>query len=90
LIKNFNSHSVFSIEATEFDPYQAAMVIHEQVIEFLQQRGELLRPSQISSEEEQENHFDALARLYKETLLFLGLDWPPPASDELTENTAPK
>ena len=75
---------------TEFEPYQAAMVIYEQVVEFLQQQGDLLRASQINSEAEQEDHFDNLARLDKETLLFLGLDWPPPASDELAENNAPK
>lgn len=65
-------------EVDVFDPYQAAMIIYDQVVEFLQQRGDLLRPSQITSELEQDDHFDALARLYKETLLFLGLDWPPP------------
>lgn len=68
-------------EADAFDPYKAAMVIYDQVVEFLQQRGDLLRPSQITSEFEQDDHFDALARIYKETLLFLGLDWPPPAYD---------
>lgn len=68
-------------EPDAFDSYQAAMVIYNQVVEFLQQRGDLLRPSQITSEFEQDDHFDTLARLYKETLLFLGLDWPPPVRD---------
>ncbi len=76
-------------QPTEFNPYQEAMVIYELVVEFLQQRGELRRATDITSEEDQDDHFDDLARVYKQTLLFLGLDWSPPAIDEAEDGETP-
>lgn len=60
----------------EFDPYQAAEDIYARVVAFKQHRGELRRASDITDEDELDDHFDELARVYKQTLLFLGLEWP--------------
>ena len=65
----------------EFNPYQAAMEIYELVVEFMKQRGELRRPSDITSEAEMDDHFDDLRRVYQQTIEFLGLDWPPTSND---------
>lgn len=73
-------------EPAQFDPYPEAMKIYEMVVEFLKQRGELRRPSEIATEEELDDHFDDLASVYKRTLLFLGLEWPPPAAGLPPEN----
>ena len=59
------------------------------VVEFLKKRGELHKVSDINGDEEQDDHFDDLARVYQPTILVLGLEWPPPdgdgAGDEGTE-----
>ena len=65
----------------EFNPYQAAMEIYELVVEFMKQQGELRRPSEITSEAEMDDHFEDLRRVYQQTLIFLGLDWPPTDHD---------
>jgi len=70
-----------SVDQTEFNPYQAAMEIYELVVEFLKQQGELRRPSEITSKEEMDDHFDDLRRVYQQTIIFLGLDWPPANQD---------
>jgi len=68
-------------EQAEFDPYQDALKIYDMVVEFLKKMGHLRRPSQIRDEDEQDDHFDDLASVYKRTILFLGLDWLPPVLD---------
>ena len=70
-----------SSSQVEFNPYQSAMEIYELVVEFMKQRGELRRPSEITSEAEMEDHFDDLRRVYQQTIIFLGLDWPLPIKD---------
>ena len=47
----------------------------------MKKTGHLRRPSAITDEEELDDHFDELARVYKQTRLFLGLDWSPPPID---------
>jgi hypothetical protein len=64
------------------DPYQAAKTLFMARVERLQQAGQMLRPSEITSEEEQDDHFDQLARLYRQTCLEMGLAWPPPVLDD--------
>ncbi len=64
------------------DPYTIAFAASASRIEQLQQSGELRKPSEITDEYEQDDHFDDLARLYKHTCLAMGLAWPPPARDE--------
>jgi hypothetical protein len=66
----------------EADPYEIALVVYEFRVSQLTQAGELRRPSQITTEEELDNHFDELSRLYRQTCLEMGLAWPPPAFDE--------
>jgi hypothetical protein len=66
-------------------PYQAAKALFTARVEHLQQAGQMLRPSEITSEEEQDDHFDQLARLYRQTCLEMGLAWPPPVLDDEEE-----
>ena len=63
------------------DPYDLAEAIFAAEVERLQQAGELRRASQIRNEEELDDHFDDLSRLYRQTCQELGLLWPPPAVD---------
>jgi len=51
-------------------------------VDQLQQAGKLLKPTQITSEEEQDEHFAVLTNLYRETCLEMGLAWPPPEREE--------
>lgn len=48
-------------------------------VDQLQEMGELRRASDISNEEELDDHFDDLSRLYRQVCGELGLDWPPPS-----------
>jgi len=67
----------------EADPYEIALAVYELRVEQLTQAGELRRPSQITNEEDLDDHFDELSRLYRQTCLEMGLTWPPPALDEM-------
>ena len=64
------------------DPYEIALAVYELRVAQLTQAGELRRPSQIITEEELDDHFDELSRLYRQTCLEMGLAWPPPEFDE--------
>lgn len=66
----------------EADPYEIALAVYEFRMEQLTQAGFLRKPSEITSEEELDDHFDELSRLYRQTCLAMGLAWPPPALDE--------
>jgi hypothetical protein len=59
------------------DPYEIAQAVYEIRVEQLKAYGLLRRESEIDDEWEQEEHFDELAREYKEVCLRLGLRWPP-------------
>lgn len=50
-------------------------------VEQLKNSGELRRATDIADEEELDNHFDDLWRLYRQVYGELGLDWPPPLLD---------
>lgn len=67
----------------EFDPYVLAEAEFIRQVEVLQQAGEMRRASQIETEEELDEHFDALSRLYRQVCGEMGLPWPPPALDTL-------
>ena len=67
----------------EADPYDIALRVYETQIEELTQAGELRRPSRITTEEELDDHFDDLSRLYRQTCQEMGLLWPPSALDEV-------
>jgi hypothetical protein len=60
------------------DPYEKALKILDAERERLQQAGEMLRASEIETEEELEEHFDQQSRLYRQICLEMGLAWPPP------------
>ena len=63
------------------DPYDLAEAHFTAEVERLQQAGELRRASQITDEEELDDHFDDLSRLYRQICREMGLAWPPPAVD---------
>ena len=63
------------------DPYDLAEARFVAEVERLQQAGELRRPLQITTEEELDDHFDDLSRLYRQTCRQMGLTWPPPPID---------
>ncbi len=65
------------------------LVIGALIVEFLKKRGELPRAIDISSEDEDNNYSDEVNRIYRKTFLFLGLDWPPPAIDEVEDGGTP-
>ena len=69
-------------ETRGMDPYVIAEAAYGARIDQLQQSGELRKPSEITNLYDQEDHFDDLARLYKDTCLAMGLAWPPPVRDE--------
>ena len=69
---------------SEIDPYEVAELIFMARVERMQQQGEMSRPSQIISEEELDDHFDDLSRLYRQVCQEMGLEWPPtPIDDDL-------
>lgn len=60
------------------DPYELAFTIGDMLLEYFQARGEIRRPSEITSEWEQDDHFEDLSRLYCQVCELMGLAWPPP------------
>ncbi len=62
----------------EIDPYDRAETVYNARVEQLKREGKLRRPSEITSEREQDDHFDDLSRIFKQVCLELGLNWPPP------------
>ena len=71
----------------EIDLYEVAEFIYAAKVEYLREIGELRRPAEITSEEELDDHFDELARVYRQVCLEMGLAWPPPPinADERSE-----
>lgn len=70
-------------ETSAADPYALAEAEFMRRVEVLQQAGEMRRASQIETEEELDEHFDALSRLYRQVCGEMGLPWPPPTLDML-------
>ena len=66
----------------EIDFYEVAEFIFMSRVEQLQQQGEMSRPSQITTEEELDDHFDDLSRLYRQVCWEMDLAWPPPPIDD--------
>ena len=71
------------------DPYEIAQAVYEIRVEQLKAYGLLRSESEISDEWEQEEHFDDLAREYKEVCLRLGLRWPPLPVEYDSEDGSP-
>lgn len=68
-------------ETPGIDPYTIAEAAYGARINQLQKSGALRKPSEITDQDELDNHFDDLRQLYKETCLDMGLAWPPPAKE---------
>lgn len=66
----------------DLTPYQVAEGIYNARVDYLKEMGELRQASDIASEEELDDHFDGLRRVYRQTCLSLGLPWPPPILDD--------
>ena len=64
------------------NPYWVAEAVFIARLEALQEMGLLRRPSEITDEYEQDDHFDDLMRLYRQACWELGLAWPPPPLDD--------
>ena len=61
------------------DSYKLAFYIGDLLLEYFQARGEMRKPSEITDEWEQDEHFDQLSRLHCQVCELMGLVWPPPA-----------
>lgn len=70
-------------ETPAVDLYTIAEAEFMHRVEVLQEAGEMRRASQIETEEELDEHFDALSRLYRQVCGEMGLPWPPPPLDAL-------
>jgi hypothetical protein len=57
---------------------QLADLIYDIRVEQLKTTGFLRQVEEISSQEELDDHFDDLWRVYREVYWELGLEWPPP------------
>lgn len=66
----------------DLTPYQVAEGIYNAKVDHLKQIGELRQVTDITSQDEQDDHFDELRRVYRQTCLSLGLSWPPPMVDD--------
>lgn len=69
------------------DPYEIAFAIGDLLLEYYQEQGEMMWPSEIESELQQEERFDQMARLYRWVCRLMELSWPPPPrklADEVT------
>ena len=66
----------------DLTPYQVAEGIYNAKVDHLKQIGKLRQVTDITSQDEQDDHFDDLSRVYRQTCLSLGLPWPPPVTDD--------
>jgi hypothetical protein len=66
----------------DLTPYQVVEGIYNAKVDHLKQIGELRQVTDITSQDEQDDHFDELRRVYRQTCLSLGLPWPPPVTDD--------
>lgn len=64
-------------EVPTIDPYDLAEAEFMRRVEALQGVGEMRYASQIETEEELDEHFDALSRLYRQVCKEMALPWPP-------------
>jgi hypothetical protein len=64
-------------DPAELDPYWLAEAVFIARLDALQEMGELRRASQITDEDELDDHWNDLTRLYRHVCWELGLAWPP-------------
>ena len=62
---------------------EEAYAIAEARIESLKASGQIRRASEIQDEWEQDDHFDDLARVFRQTFGDYGLVWPPVQAVEI-------
>jgi hypothetical protein len=72
------------------NPYLAAEAIFNARVEQLKEAGELRRLPEIRDEAELDDHFDQLARLYREACVELDLPWPPIPIEDASEEEGTK
>ena len=60
------------------DPYMVALNVFHIRVEYLKKIGEIRKPSQITSDEALDDHFDDLWREYRQVCREMELGWPPP------------
>ena len=71
-----------AIEANSERAIEAAFETAQNKVEELKREGIIARVEEITDEEELDDHFDDLARVYKQTFLERGISWPPPPKDD--------
>ena len=62
------------------DPYTVAVEVFQIRVALLKEIGVIRRPSQITSEEALDDHFDDLWREYRQVCREMELAWPPPVN----------
>ena len=67
------------------DPYRVALNVFNLRVEYLKEIGVIRRPSQITSNEALDDHFDDLWREYRQVCRAMALAWPPPPVNDETE-----
>ena len=70
------------VEANQERAIEAALGAAQNKVEELKRQGLIARVEDITDEDELDDHFDDLARVYKQTFLERGLDWPPSPKDD--------
>jgi hypothetical protein len=75
-----NQAGLTESQTTQFEggPYAVAEAIFNLRVEQLKESGLLRRVPEITCEEELDDHFDDLTRVYRQVYFELGLPWPPP------------
>ena len=64
------------------DPYAVTLKVYQARVEYLKAIGKLRRPSQITSDEALDDHFDDLWREYRQVCREMSLAWPPSPIDD--------
>ena len=65
------------------DPYSDARAVANAHVKQHQQKGLIVRPTQIETEEEQDDHFDDLDTFHQSACHQLGLPWLRPIEDSI-------
>lgn len=64
------------------NPYQMALEVFNERVDQLKETGEIRRITDITTDEELDDHFDDLRRIYRQVCLEMELAWPPPLINE--------
>ncbi len=70
------------VEANHERAIDEAFEAAQNKVDELKREGLIDRVEDITDDWELDNHFDSLARIFKQTFLERGLDWPPPPIDD--------